>query len=330
MAPKKKETKAVVDATPKVIAKVPTKELSADVVESTTKDLGSTQVRAMVDDAQKKIEILGAFIKTNLKSGIDYGSIEYTKANGQQVKTKPFLMKPGSEKFVILFNHRAKFLWMEKDFKIGIFAVKCVLLNKKNEEIMGEGYGSARVSEKKNWTENEAMKIACKRAQIDASLRTYGLSEHFTQDIEDMAQREKNTAHTPAPRPYTPPPTRPAPNSAPMRPRDPNAPISDPQVRMMFGLLSRLGKSKEWLEKWVLDQTGIEGVENISMGWASKFIETMKKKADQIEADGMDVIEYGDTGRSPDVASQPRNVELPEKEESEVNIEEEEEVDETL
>jgi hypothetical protein len=217
--------------------------------------------------------------------------------------SKPFLQKPGSEKFVILFNHRAKFLWIQQDFIKGIFATKCLLIDKKTEKVIGEGYGSARVSEKEKWTENEAMKIACKRAQIDASLRAYGLSEHFTQDLDDMQSRKMPVEHTnyaqnrAVPPTYTP--TRPmypnatnTQNKTDFTPKNPNAPMSLAQNNKIFLLVDKLGKNKEWLEKWILESTGVEGVENMNMGYASKVINVLQKKYDEMNTQNLDVIDY--------------------------------------
>ena len=159
------------------------------------------ELEVQIQNTEKSFQLLGEFIKRNLKEGIDYGIIQYKDKYGQQKQTKPFLHKPGAEKFVILFGHRPTFQWINQDFTKGIFAVKCFLLNKR-KEVVGEGFGSARVGEKANWTENEAMKMACKRAQIDAALRTYGLSEHFTQD-EEVITRTSQPQQQYQPRPVS-------------------------------------------------------------------------------------------------------------------------------
>jgi hypothetical protein len=261
-----------------------------------TNELSAKDTAAMIADTEKKIELIAGFIKRQLKEGKDYGQIAFHAKNcpnygrsgklettcGSYCKmSKPFLQKPGSEKFAILFNHRAKFLWEHKDFAQGEFAAKCLLLNKKTQEVMGEGYGSAYRAEKQNWTNNEAIKMACKRAQIDAALRTYGLSEHFTQDLDDMEARETPPMpqNRPVARVYAP--TRPTNlNRAPNAPRailEPNTPITQPQMNKIFFQLDRLGKDKDWFEKWT-GQYGVEKIENLTKGMASKFIDLMDKK----------------------------------------------------
>ena len=59
--------------------------------------------------------------------------------------------------------------------------------------VVGEGRGAARLDEKHGWTENNCIKIAEKRAQVDAVLRTVGLSEIFTQDAEDVESANRST-----------------------------------------------------------------------------------------------------------------------------------------
>jgi len=298
-----------------------------------------TGLAEQIQATETKIKLLGEFIQRQLKENVDFGSIAFHAKNcphkgcpdfatklGPKCTapfckmSKPFLQKPGSEKFVILFNHRAKFIWIQQDFQRGIFAVKCLLVDKKTDKSIGEGYGSARVSEKDKWTENEAMKIACKRAQIDASLRTYGLSEHFAQDLDDIAGRQ--TTNLPQNRPETTynTPTRPYnqnyqnnPPKANFTPSNPNAPMSLAQNNKIFMLLSKLGKDKDWLERWIFQVSGIEGVENLTMGWASKIIDSMQKKYDQIVNEGMDVINYDEPAPKRDIDTSvppPEQVEL--------------------
>ena len=55
--------------------------------------------------------------------------------------------------------------------------LRCELVYRDTGEIVGEGRGAARLDEFRGWTENNCLKIAEKRAQIDAVLRTVGLSE---------------------------------------------------------------------------------------------------------------------------------------------------------
>ena len=51
---------------------------------------------------------------------------------------------------------------------------------------MGQGRGVAELREPSMTSANMAVKLAEKRAQVDAVLRAAGLSQYFTQDLEDM------------------------------------------------------------------------------------------------------------------------------------------------
>jgi len=70
-------------------------------------------------------------------------------------------------------------------------------------EVLGEGRGAFLVGEK-GMKENSTIKMAEKRAKIDAVLNTLGLADLFTQDIEDDApapnpRADKDTAAPAAP-----------------------------------------------------------------------------------------------------------------------------------
>ena len=237
-------------------------------------DSDPKELETQIRNTEKSFKLMGEFIKRNLKDGIDYGIIEYTNKYGQTKRTKPFLHKPGSEKFTILFGHRPSFKWINQDFDKGIFAVKCYILNKKGG-VVGEGFGSAKVGERPTWTENEAMKMACKRAQIDAALRTYGLSEHFTQDEEVMTRKPKPSVSTPA---TNYPPRATSPTTGQFQMREDGSPITEPQNGKLFKQVSLLGHDKAWLENWIYTQIGVQGVENLTKFQASKFIDVLDKQ----------------------------------------------------
>jgi hypothetical protein len=209
----------------------------------TTKDL---QVRIEEETEQRRL--ITEFITNHMKEGVDYGTIKFTKKDGSQVESKPSLFKPGSEKFVSLFHFRPTFerddeTWEMSGKTSGLFCYKCELVAG-NGAIVGEGRGSADVREKQGWTVNNAIKIAEKRAQIDAVLRTGGLSDFFTQDIEDMVQEpEQRRSQAPVNRPQ------------PQQPRSENnqephyAPLSGlitpNQARAIYSSIKRFGVSEE-------------------------------------------------------------------------------------
>jgi len=146
------------------------------------------QLRRQMQRDQEMREIINEYIKNNMVEGKDYGSIEVKKGTG--IMSKPSLLKPGAEKFCGLFKIRPTFrkdaeTWEMLGSEPGIIAYICELVDARGE-IVGEGGGTAKVDVAGGDFEiNKQAKIARKRAQVDAVLRTGALSDFFTQDMED-------------------------------------------------------------------------------------------------------------------------------------------------
>jgi len=131
-----------------------------------------------------------------------------TKVNSICVEGKDYhviqgrksLAKGGAEKIASIFHWKATF---SKDteslemlgIKEGLVAFKCSLVN---GDFVGEGRGAASLS-KNSGDPNKTLKMAQKSAFIDAVLRASGLSDFFTQDLEDMP-REQIGQHQEEPR----------------------------------------------------------------------------------------------------------------------------------
>lgn len=152
-------------------------------------EVGAKDLATVMQAEAEKRTLVTKYISVHMKDGTDYGTIRFGSK-----ESKPSLFKPGSEKFLSLFRLTARFekdadTWEMAGSEAGVFAYKC-LLYASNGTIVGEGRGVSNLSEKAGWTINNAVKIAEKRAQIDAVLRTGALSDFFTQDLEDMVQAE--------------------------------------------------------------------------------------------------------------------------------------------
>lgn len=172
----------------------------------------------------QKITSMQAVVQKTLKREHDFGVIPGT--------SKPTLLKPGAEKILMMFGLTSEYEFLDKveDFTKGFFSysVKCILT--KNGNKITEGVGHCNTYEGKyrwrwvkenevppnidrdtlmnrwNKTEyrienddpftlaNTVLKMAKKRAQIDATLTVASLSEVFTQDLEDMGEfiRQEN------------------------------------------------------------------------------------------------------------------------------------------
>ncbi|MGA3453570.1 hypothetical protein, partial [Lactiplantibacillus pentosus] len=138
-------------------------------------------------------------VQHQLKDGQDFGVVPGTQ--------KPTLLKPGAEKIQMLMGVTSEYNVIDKveDYESGYFdyTVKCVLY--KSGMQLTEGLGSANTKESKYISrdgfsmKNTVLKMAKKRAQVDATLTIASLSNVFTQDVEDMQnfnQRENNETMT--------------------------------------------------------------------------------------------------------------------------------------
>jgi hypothetical protein len=156
-------------------------ETSLSVIEN----MNLNQVKATMG----KISQFQSVVQNTLKKDHDYGAIP-------GCGSKPTLLKPGAEKILMLMGVSSQYELIERvqDYDKGFFAytVKCIL--SKNGTTITEGMGHCNTMEKKYASErqdaytlaNTCLKMAKKRAQVDATLTIAGLSEIFTQDIEDM------------------------------------------------------------------------------------------------------------------------------------------------
>ncbi len=150
------------------------------------------------------------WIESNLRPTIDYGQIhvvgkdkcQYAKKGQQQDCpnkyhwSKPSLWKPGAEKICGMLGLIPRFPNLDEYGKavlqgvdIKVIILKCEL-HTPSGFITAEGTGARRVDQDKGDI-NKSLKMAEKSAHIDATLRIAGLSELFTQDLEDML-KDKN------------------------------------------------------------------------------------------------------------------------------------------
>lgn len=107
---------------------------------------------------------------------------------------KPSLYKAGAEFVCDLLNLIAVFeaddlAWKQLGEPAGVFVFICRLYPKGStfieENLKGEGRGVRKVGQK-GGDENNAIKMCKKCALVDAVLNGFGLSDLFTQDVEEM------------------------------------------------------------------------------------------------------------------------------------------------
>lgn len=167
-----------------VDAEVVEQKQSTDIV-ATQKEIVKTEadIDGFIDLRQKFIAKVNAICV----EGKDYHIIQGKKS----------LAKGGAEKIASIFKWTAKF---DKDVEAlemmgidkGLVAFKCTLAN---GGFVGEGRGAASLA-KNNGDPNKTLKMAQKSAFIDAVLRASGLSDFFTQDLEDMPKEEISKPQT--------------------------------------------------------------------------------------------------------------------------------------
>ena len=198
---------------------------------------GAIEVRQQVNQLQY-------LVKSVLKEGEHYGVVPGTKG-------KPSLFLPGAEKIAFMFKLMATYKVERTDFNGGHreYQVECTLASTNTGEVVGSGMGSCSTLESKyryrnKWvngqktreenpdiadTWNTVLKMAKKRAFVDAVKSTTAASDIFTQDVEDMPDYMLGRA---------PRQTEPQATTAPQRPAKPETPPED--VTYLKEALNRL------------------------------------------------------------------------------------------
>ena len=139
-----------------------------------------------VQATMQKITQFQKVVQSTLHQNHDYGIVPGTD--------KPTLLKPGAEKILMMMGLRSEFEIVDstRDFEKGFFQyqVRCKLY--RGDMLITEGLGSCNTKERKyikqdSYTlDNTVLKMAKKRALVDATLLVASLSDIFTQDLEDM------------------------------------------------------------------------------------------------------------------------------------------------
>jgi hypothetical protein len=140
----------------------------------------------LVERSKEVRDQLEAWIREVMKSGLHFGIIPIA---GRE-SSKPTLLKPGAELVALLFGWRFHLtadldsLQMYGGQPTGTFAYICHVIDRVGGTV-GQGRGVAELREPEMQNANECVKMALKRAQVDAVLRCAGLSQWFTQDLEE-------------------------------------------------------------------------------------------------------------------------------------------------
>jgi hypothetical protein len=135
-----------------------------------------------VDNLLSKRSYFISQVLPKLKEGKDY----------YVIRGKKSLAKGGAEKLASIYSLTAIFERDNESLEMlgnvkGLIAFVCTLT--KFGVVVGQGRGPDTM-ERNNNDPNKTLKMTQKRAFVDAVIRSTGLSDIFTQDLEDMHEKE--------------------------------------------------------------------------------------------------------------------------------------------
>lgn len=191
------------------------------------------QQSAMLAEYKERRDAFRAWLQSQLIEGVHFGYAPgcvpdvgehnghrgfWSTMRGQRTfipewswRAKHSLYKAGADFLCDLLGARDEYhadegAWRMAGGKAGTFVFGCKLVSRATGELLGEGRGVESAGNKGR-DENGAVKIAQKRAKVNAVINAWGLSDLFTQDIEDTAPvanenppRDTNAPAPPPPR----------------------------------------------------------------------------------------------------------------------------------
>jgi hypothetical protein len=230
-----------------------------------------------MEEAKERIIMLQKFIKEIMIEGQDYGLIAGC--------SKPSLLKSGAEKLCDIygFSKQVEITNRLEDWDKGIFSyeVRVTLINKRTGIIESQGIGSANSREKKFKTQdcytlvNTLLKMAKKRALVDAVLSATRSSGLFTQDIEDLdivlGQESKVSSISQSKKPLTETVTS----------VENSKPASESQLKLIGKLIAEKGISAQVGRGILNEKYGIQESRQLSSTQASDFIKHLMNLANK-------------------------------------------------
>ena len=210
--------------------------------------------------AKERIELLQTFISDMMVPGIDYGYVQECQ--------KPSLFKPGAEKLCDIFGFTKQIQIVDRmiDWEKGVFSyeVKAILTSKRTGMVEAEGIGSCNSKEMKYRLQdgfsvsNIILKMAKKRALIDAVLSATRSSGLFTQDIEDIdcfISAPMQNRSKPEPEYY-----------------QPVKPVTEKQLNKIYALVREIGIPDFAVKQLLADRYQVKISTELSLKQASDFI----------------------------------------------------------
>ena len=232
----------------------------------------NAELAIAVPDGQNYNIKCGNYSTQSLKRDVDFGVIPKTK--------KPTLFKSGAEKICMgygLLQQYELIRYSEGAEKNPVFRYifKCNLVKVVNgkEYVLSCGFGSANTAEKRNGfngpydADNGTIKMAQKRALVAAALAISGLSDAFTQDMENEDFMDKGKAL--------------------LATDSPDSPISNAQIRRLYALGGEAGLTTNEV-KQLLAAQGFTSTKQILQKDYNDVCELIKSKANGIKEEKND------------------------------------------
>ena len=205
-----------------------------------------------------------------LKRGVDFDN-PIVKKTGKKAFDKPILQKPGAEKIAFGFGLcqrytiESKIESNEKEGMFFMYVVRCDLVKfvpGSGEVVISNSYGSANTAEGRNGfksaadSANSALKMAQKRALVGAAIAISGISDIFTQDIDNDSFMESSKAITE---------------------EKPETPITSKQIQRIYAIAANAGLNTEQA-KQKIKAMGYASTKDIKQKDYDKVCQAMEAK----------------------------------------------------
>ena len=228
-----------------------------------------------VEEAKTFNDEMSRFIETVLVAGTDYGVIPHC--------SKPTLLKSGAEKILNYLGliARTEIVNRVEDYNVGFFSYECkVFLIDYNGDVKGEGIGitntrEGRYAKSSGYAvQNTVLKMAKKRALVDAALNVGNLSARFTQDMEDLKDLNLEPDNKVGKNPEDLKPKN-------GKPIAKDKPATKKQLTLLEKLMKESNSSEAAMNRYVQKNYGIDDYRKINTLMASELIEKFQEAAKQ-------------------------------------------------
>lgn len=171
-------------------------------------NLSPDRMKIALQEYDERRNTFRSWLQDTLIEGVHFGyppGCKKSSAKESEWKSKPSLYKAGAEFICDLMGWRPVYIadkeaWEQLGGIAGNIVIRCTIHSRSSGEIIGEGIG-ARKTGNKGMDENASLKMAQKNALVCAVLNGQGLSDLFTQDLENYEPTENPE---PAPTPAAP------------------------------------------------------------------------------------------------------------------------------